>query len=66
MVKSFKYKRLKGRFILSKKFLGFGIMLDLQPAYAMEKIDFFLWIDLIWLRFWIERINKNDYNKMKF
>ena len=46
--------RLDGRICFSKKPIGLGIGLELNPPYVMYKVFWIFKIDLIFIRLWIE------------
>lgn len=56
MIKDFE---LKGRLLFSNRIFGLGFHFQFKPAFATFETNWFLIIDLIWIRFWIESIKKN-------
>lgn len=54
--------RFEGRFIFSKKPMGFGVILELNPPYLSFPVFWVLKVDLLFIRFWIEnRSTKANY-----
>ena len=53
MIKDFKYKNIDGRLIIQKRFFGIGINIDFVTPCTHKKRLFVLYIDLIFIRFWI-------------